>query len=78
MRGGTYNKGRRYFRFGLQRESMVEAVVARAAPRPVLRPGRTSGSAGVDGMVYVNSGYPRLGGAPGNVLLAFGIDSNRP
>jgi len=26
----------------------------------------------VDGMVYVNSGYPRLGGAPGNVLLAFG------
>lgn len=27
----------------------------------------------VDGMVYVNSGYPRLGGAPGNVLLAFGI-----
>ncbi len=30
------------------------------------------------GMVYVNSGYPRLGGAPGNVLLAFGLDSNRP
>lgn len=26
----------------------------------------------VDGMVYVNSGYPRLGGAPGNVMLAFG------
>lgn len=25
----------------------------------------------VDGMVYVNSGYPRFGGAPGNVLLAF-------
>ena len=24
------------------------------------------------GMVYVNSGYPRFGGAPGNVLLAFG------
>ncbi len=28
----------------------------------------------VDGMVYVNSGYPRFGGAPGNVLLAFGPD----
>lgn len=24
------------------------------------------------GMMYVNSGYPRFGGAPGNVLLAFG------
>lgn len=27
----------------------------------------------VDGMVFVNSGYPRFGGALGNVLLAFGI-----
>ena len=27
-----------------------------------------------DGMVYVNSGYPRFGGAPGNVLLAFSAD----
>ncbi|MGH9592880.1 MAG: PQQ-binding-like beta-propeller repeat protein, partial [Bryobacteraceae bacterium] len=26
----------------------------------------------VDGMVFVNSGYPRNGGMPGNVLLAFG------
>ena len=24
------------------------------------------------GMVFVNSGYPRFGGMPGNVLLAFG------
>jgi len=23
-------------------------------------------------MVFVNSGYPRFGGMPGNVLLAFG------
>ncbi|MDR2215950.1 MAG: PQQ-binding-like beta-propeller repeat protein [Nevskiaceae bacterium] len=36
------------------------------------------GAVVVNGMVYVNSGYPRLGGAPGNVLLAFGIDSNLP
>jgi polyvinyl alcohol dehydrogenase (cytochrome) len=26
------------------------------------------------GMVFVNSGYPRNGGMPGNVLLAFGLD----
>ena len=26
------------------------------------------------GMVFVNSGYPRFGGAPGNVLLAFGVE----
>jgi polyvinyl alcohol dehydrogenase (cytochrome) len=32
----------------------------------------------VDGMVYVNSGYARLGGAPGNVLLAFGVASANP
>jgi polyvinyl alcohol dehydrogenase (cytochrome) len=25
------------------------------------------------GMVFVNSGYPRQGGTPGNVLLAFGV-----
>jgi polyvinyl alcohol dehydrogenase (cytochrome) len=28
----------------------------------------------VDGMLYVNSGYPRFGGTAGNVLLAFGVD----
>jgi polyvinyl alcohol dehydrogenase (cytochrome) len=27
----------------------------------------------VGGMVFVNSGYPRFGGEPGNVLLAFGV-----
>ena len=26
------------------------------------------------GMLYVNSGYGSLGGRPGNVLLAFGIE----
>ncbi|HXY11464.1 MAG TPA: PQQ-binding-like beta-propeller repeat protein [Terriglobales bacterium] len=31
----------------------------------------------VDGMVYVNSGYPRFGGAVGNVLLAFGLDDSK-
>ena len=28
----------------------------------------------VGGMMFVNSGYPRFGGAAGNVLLAFGVD----
>ena len=28
----------------------------------------------VDGMVFTNSGYSQFGGAPGNVLLAFGIE----
>jgi hypothetical protein len=28
----------------------------------------------VSGMMFVNSGYPRFGGAAGNVLLAFGIE----
>ena len=29
----------------------------------------------VNGMLYVNSGYPRFGGMPGNVLLAFAVDA---
>jgi polyvinyl alcohol dehydrogenase (cytochrome) len=28
----------------------------------------------VGGMLFVNSGYPRFGGTPGNVLLAFGLE----
>jgi polyvinyl alcohol dehydrogenase (cytochrome) len=28
----------------------------------------------VNGVLYVNSGYALLGGAPGNVLLAFSVD----
>jgi polyvinyl alcohol dehydrogenase (cytochrome) len=32
------------------------------------------GAVVVGGMVYVNSGYSRQNGTPGNVLLAFGID----
>jgi polyvinyl alcohol dehydrogenase (cytochrome) len=33
-----------------------------------------AGAVIVEGMVYVNSGYPRFGGMPGNVLLAFSLD----
>jgi polyvinyl alcohol dehydrogenase (cytochrome) len=32
------------------------------------------GAVVVNGMVFINSGYPRNGGVPGNVLLAFGLD----
>jgi polyvinyl alcohol dehydrogenase (cytochrome) len=28
----------------------------------------------VGGLLYVTSGYPHFGGAPGNVLLAFSVD----
>jgi polyvinyl alcohol dehydrogenase (cytochrome) len=31
----------------------------------------------VGGMVFVNSGYPRFGGMPGNVLLALGLAARR-
>ena len=34
------------------------------------------GPAILDGMLYVNSGYGRWGGAAGNVLLAFGVDQD--
>jgi polyvinyl alcohol dehydrogenase (cytochrome) len=30
------------------------------------------------GLVFVNSGYGALGGRPGNVLLAFGVEESRP
>jgi polyvinyl alcohol dehydrogenase (cytochrome) len=33
-----------------------------------------AGAVIVGGMVFVNSGYPRFGGMPGNVLLAFGVE----
>jgi polyvinyl alcohol dehydrogenase (cytochrome) len=32
------------------------------------------GAVVADGMVFITSGYPRNGGVPGNVLLAFGIE----
>ena len=33
-----------------------------------------AGAAIANGMLYINSGYGALGGRPGNVLLAFGVD----
>jgi len=37
-----------------------------------------AGAVVTGGMLFISSGYPRLGGAPGNVLLAFGLESSRP
>ena len=34
----------------------------------------SAGPAVVGGMLFVNSGYARMGGAPGNALLAFSVD----
>lgn len=35
-----------------------------------------AGPVAVDGMLYFNSGYAKFAGAPGNVLLAFGLEEN--
>ena len=32
------------------------------------------GAVVVNGMVFISSGYPRNGGVPGNVLLAFAVE----
>lgn len=37
-----------------------------------------SGPVIVGGTLFVNSGYPRFGGSPGNVLLAFGLPDRAP
>src|SRR5262249_28920951 len=36
-----------------------------------------AGAVIVGGRVFVNSGYPRFGGQPGNVLLAFGVPERK-
>jgi polyvinyl alcohol dehydrogenase (cytochrome) len=36
-----------------------------------------AGAVIVDGRVFVNSGYPRFGGLPGNALLAFGVPEGK-
>jgi polyvinyl alcohol dehydrogenase (cytochrome) len=47
----------------------VNGVAAKGAS--MLGPGPTIAG----GMLYVNSGYGAFGGRPGNVLLAFGVES---
>jgi polyvinyl alcohol dehydrogenase (cytochrome) len=62
----TFEDGRLLWAFDTVREfETVNRVVARG--------GSIDGPGAVvaGGMVFVNSGYPRTGGIPGNVLLAF-------
>ena len=54
--------------------SILRATTARSTASPPKAARSTAPARSiVDGMVFVNSGYPRFGGLPGNVLLAFGV-----
>jgi polyvinyl alcohol dehydrogenase (cytochrome) len=69
VRGYSTKDGSVIWEFDTNREfDTVNRVPAKGAsmsgPGPIV----------VGGMVYVNSGYGSLGGRPGNVLLAFGVD----
>jgi polyvinyl alcohol dehydrogenase (cytochrome) len=69
VRAHATDDGRLLWQFDTVREfATVNGAPARGGsidgPGPVI----------ADGMVFVNSGYPRNGGIPGNVLLAFGVD----
>ena len=48
---------------------------SQSAPAVAASGGSLDGAGPVvaNGMVFVNSGYPRFGGTPGNVLLAFRV-----
>ena len=69
VRGFSTKDGALLWEFDTNREfETVNGVPAKGAsisgPGPIV----------AGGMVYINSGYGTLGGRPGNVLLAFGID----
>ena len=55
----------------------TEGNIALTDWKPEIESGGIGGGAPtiVDGMMYVGSGYAILSGAPGNVLLAFGLDN---
>jgi polyvinyl alcohol dehydrogenase (cytochrome) len=74
LRAYSSEDGRVLWDFNTVREySAVNRV--KADPNPA-RGGALDGPGPVvvNGMVFVNSGYARFGGAPGNVLLAFAPD----
>ena len=67
MRAFASEDGKIIWDFDTRREfTTVNGVAAKGGaidgPGPVV----------VNGMLFMNSGYGRFGGAPGNVLLAFG------
>jgi outer membrane protein assembly factor BamB len=62
------DKGKRLWDFDTQKDyRTVNAAPAKGGSLD------GAGPVVVGGMMFVNSGYPRFGGAPGNVLLAFGV-----
>ncbi len=68
MRGWSTKDGSLLWEYDTNRDfQTVNGVAAKGAsisgPGPVV----------VGGMLYINSGYGALGGRPGNVLLAFGV-----
>ena len=69
-RGPRLRDQRRIAAVGVRHEPIFETVngvpakARQSAVRPVI----------AGGMLYINSGYGALGGRPGNVLLAFGIE----
>jgi len=68
VRGWSTKDGSLLWEYDTNRDfQTVNGVAAKGAsisgPGPVV----------VDGMLYINSGYGALGGRPGNVLLAFGV-----
>ena len=69
LRAFSTSDGRVLWDFDTEREyATVNGVAGRGGSLD------GAGPVVVDGMLYVNSGYPRFGGAVGNVLLAFGVD----
>jgi polyvinyl alcohol dehydrogenase (cytochrome) len=69
IRAYSAEDGKIIWQFDTAREfKTVNGVAARGGSLDV------SGAVVAGGMVYVNSGYMFLGGMPGNVLLAFGLD----
>jgi polyvinyl alcohol dehydrogenase (cytochrome) len=72
LRGFSTADGKRLWDFDTQRSyTTINGVTARGGSLD------GAGPVIVGGMLFVNSGYPRFGGSPGNVLLAFGVGEAR-
>jgi polyvinyl alcohol dehydrogenase (cytochrome) len=69
IRGYSTKDGSMVWEFDTNRDfTTVNGVPAKGASI------NGAGPTVVGGMLYINSGYGALGGRPGNVLLAFGVD----
>ena len=72
LRAYATDDGRPLWEVDTARDDYVTVNGVRAQGGAIDGPGPTV----VDGMLYVTSGYALWGGKWGNVLLAFGIDSD--